>query len=163
MEWKAIWKGLATSVMGLTITMTINHLQVLGWSSKQDKVAAKVGGLPKKAERMVHLKLMGNSKQEIIPNFSENFHHFQVNQVAFCLAYGGGLESCGSLIFTSASSQNPLISVKKWDYSANPSLFSPNQKKWKIWSTFANLTHFYKQYLRIDNTCVCESPIFHFL
>ena len=66
------------------------------------------------------------------PKTDGKFHHFQVNLVAFCLAYGGGLESCGSLIFTSASSrQNPVISVKKWDFSANPSLFSPNKKNEK--------------------------------
>ena len=165
MEWKAIWKGLATSVTGLTITMTINHLQVLGWSSKQDKVAAKVGGLPKKAERMVHLKLMGNSKLGMIPNFSENFHHFQVNQVAFCLAYGGGLESCCSLdLHISKQSKSSHISQQNGTFQPIRAFFLQSKKNETIWSTFANNpTHFYKQYLRIwQHMCVCESPIFHF-
>ena len=107
---------------------------------------------------MVHLKLMGNSQLGMIPNFSENFHHFQVNQVAFCL----GLESCGSFdLHISKQSKASHISQKMGLFSQSEPFLS-EQKKWNKWSTFANLTLFYEQYLRIDNTCVCESCMFHF-
>lgn len=96
--------------------------------------------------------------------FFRKFPPFSGEPGCILLGLWGGLESCCSLdLHISKQSKASNISQKNGTFQPIRTFFPQSKKNWKIWSTFANLTHFYKQYLRIDNTCVREkSPIFHF-